>query len=168
MNDGGPIRLSEFLRRDLIRLPLDAADTEEAISELVRTLALGGEIPSSRIDDITARAILNERRHPTGIKNGLALPNCVGGALVRTSAALGISREGVDFRCLDGESAHAILLFVCPESSYKKVLLGLEAVATLFEETRLSEDIVTQSDPAEVLRLIEDAETDELLSEERY
>ena len=168
MDDGGPIRLSEFLRSELIALPLEAADTEEAIAELVRTLALGGEIPPQRIDDITERAVENELRHPTGIKNGLALPNCSAGALIRTSAALGVSREGVDFRCLDKEPAHAILLFVCPESSYRKVLLGLEAVAMLFEETRLAEEIVTQDEPAKVLRLIEGAESDELLSDDRY
>jgi mannitol/fructose-specific phosphotransferase system IIA component (Ntr-type) len=166
MNDGGPIRLSELLRPELIAAPLESAEAAEAIAELVRLLALGGEIERDRIDEITALAVENERRSSTGIKRGLALPNCSAARLKRTCCALGVSPAGVDFRCLDKLPAHAVALFVCPQSTYKRVLLGLEAVADLFEETRLAEDLSGSASPEEALAVIERAEADDLLYEQ--
>lgn len=165
MNDGGPIRLSEFLRPELVVAPLESSDAEEVIADLVRALALGGEIAPELIDELTARALRNERQNPTGIKKGLALPNCSAEGLVRTACALGVSPEGVDFKGLDGEPAHAIFLFACPENTYRRVLMGLEATAALFEDTRLAEDLVDLVDAGRILDAIEEAEADEFLYE---
>jgi mannitol/fructose-specific phosphotransferase system IIA component (Ntr-type) len=162
MNDGGPIRLSEFLRPETVVARLESVRRDEAIAELVRALASAGEVEPSRVDELTARVVENEKRTPSGLKRGLALPNCAAPGLARTSCALGISPAGVDFRCVDGQAATAVLLVVSPESTYERVCQDLEAVADLFEETRLAEDLAGLRAPEEVCEAIERAEEDEL------
>jgi mannitol/fructose-specific phosphotransferase system IIA component (Ntr-type) len=141
---------------------MESRRRDEAIAELVRTLASAGEVEPSTVDELTARVVENETRTPSGLKRGLALPNCSAPGLVRTSCALGISPGGVDFRCLDGRGATAVLLVVSPESTYERVCQGLEAVADLFEETRLAEDLAALKIPEEVCEAIELAEDEEL------
>ncbi len=165
MNDGGPIRLTEFLREELIVSPLQSTDAAEAVAELARALAAGGEVSVDQVDRITALVLRSERNSPTGIKRGLALPNCAAPGVVRTACALGISPDGIDFRCLDGEPARAVVLFVCPESTYRKTLLGLEAVAEVFLETRLAAEMASAGSKGEIMGLIEGIEDDLLLYE---
>ena len=67
------MRLTDLLKPENIKIPLDAKTKTEAISELVNLLAANGEIkePKKVLDSVLDR----EATRTTGIGNGLAIPH---------------------------------------------------------------------------------------------
>lgn len=94
---------------------LRASGKWEAISELVASLQAAGLISDMplAVADIEAR----ERSLSTGLTNGIALPHARSSAVTRRCCAVGISRGGIDFDCLDGMPAHIVFMVLSTHST---------------------------------------------------
>lgn len=106
------MRLSEILKPENIKVPLDAKTKAEAIGELVNILAKSGEItdPKQVLDAVLER----EATRTTGIGNGLAIPHgkCTGAA--HLSMAIGRPQTPIDFQAIDGRPVNLIWLLTSP------------------------------------------------------
>jgi fructose-specific phosphotransferase system IIA component len=106
------MRLTEILKPENIKVPLDAASKADAIAELVNLLASNGQItdPKKVLDSVLDR----EATRTTGIGNGLAIPHgkCTGTAdLVM---AIGKPANPIDFQSIDGRPVTLIWLLSSP------------------------------------------------------
>src|SRR5918993_5496584 len=106
------MRLTEILKPQNIKVPLEAKVKTEAIGELVQLLAANGELtdPKKVLDAVLDR----EATRTTGIGNGLAIPHgkCTGTAdLVM---AIGKAGTPIDFQAIDGRPVTLIWLLTSP------------------------------------------------------
>ena len=106
------MRLTDILKPQNIKIPLDAKNKTEAITELVNLLAANGEVkePKKVLDSVLDR----EATRTTGIGNGLAIPHgkCAGTAdLVM---AIGKAATPIDFQAIDGRPVTLIWLLTSP------------------------------------------------------
>ncbi|MBN1513181.1 MAG: PTS sugar transporter subunit IIA, partial [Phycisphaerae bacterium] len=104
------MKLTEILTKDCIRVPLEATDKTNAITELVDLLADKGRI-SQR--DVVLQAVLDrEATRSTAVGHGLAVPHgkCAGSP--RLVMAVGKPAQPIDFGGKDGEPVNLIVL-VC-------------------------------------------------------
>ncbi len=92
-----------------------ASSKWEAISELVASLGAAGLVsnPGIAIEDIETR----ERSLSTGLTSGIALPHARSSAVTRRCCAVGISRGGIEFDCLDGMPAHIVFMVLSTHST---------------------------------------------------
>ena len=102
---------------------------EGAIKALVRTLA---KCPAVTKERDLAKAIHDrERILSTGIGQGIAIPHAKIASVTEFVAAIGISKEGVDFDSLDDKPAHIIVMIAGPEGQseeYLRILSRFTAV----------------------------------------
>ena len=106
------MRLTEILKPQNIKMPLEAATKADAIGELVTLLAANGELTDPK--KVQDAVLEREATRTTGIGNGLAIPHgkCTGTAdLVM---AIGKPASPIDFQSIDGRPVTLIWLLSSP------------------------------------------------------
>ncbi len=106
------MRLSDILKPQNIKVPLESAGKADAIGELVNLLAANGEVTDAKkvLDAVLER----ESTRTTGIGNGLAIPHgkCTGTA--HLAMAIGRPKTPIDFQAIDGRPVNLIWLLTSP------------------------------------------------------
>ena len=106
------MRLTEILKPQNIKIPLEATTKSEAIGELVSLLAGNAEVSDAKkvLDAVLER----ESTRTTGIGNGLAIPHgkCAG----TKDLVMAIGRAGtpIDFQAIDGRPVSIIWMLASP------------------------------------------------------
>lgn len=102
------MKLSDLLDESVIKPELESEDKEEVFAELVELLVRVG-----RIQDRTAALqaiVAREEMATTGIGNGLAVPHGKDASISALTAALGISREGIEYEAADSGLVYVVFL----------------------------------------------------------
>jgi fructose-specific phosphotransferase system IIA component len=106
------MRLTDILKPENIKVPLDAKTKTEAITELVNVLAEQHEVTDAKkvLDAVLDR----EATRTTGIGNGLAIPHgkCTG--TNHLVMAVGKAGTPIDFQAIDGRPVTLIWLLTSP------------------------------------------------------
>lgn len=131
------MKISELVSPErIVALTARQATKEGAIKALTRVL---GKTPEVDNEKELLRAVSDrERILSTGIGSGIAIPHAKIRSVSRFVAALGISKNGIDFDSLDGKPAHVIVMIAGPEGdneTYLRILARFTEVLK-FDTTR--------------------------------
>ncbi len=125
------MKLTDHLPKELVKIPLDAADKTQAITHLVDLLAEQG-LTNER--DLILEAVLErEAQRTTGIGRGFAIPHAKCDAVKKLVIAFGRPTEPIDFAAIDGQPVGLIALLVSPTtetSTHIKALTTLSRLVT--------------------------------------
>lgn len=147
------MRLRDFVAPGAISFDLQATDKDGALAEMVRLLG-----PEFRAADTLLR-VLQRREHvgSTGIGRGIAIPHCRTLVVSRLRIAYGYSREGVDYRAVDGRPVHHVFLIVAPPLEISNQYLPvLGRIAQFAKEPDVPERLARLTRPDEFFRLLEE------------
>ncbi len=144
------MRLLDLLDRENVKVELEAGDKEEAIAELVDLLARKNRI-SDRAGAFEA-VMARENQQTTGIGGGVAVPHAKHKSIQKLTAALGVTRSGVEFDAVDGKSVHVVFLILAREDAPGPHIQALAEIARLLQI------------PGFYRKLVESKTADELLS----
>lgn len=151
--------LSNILHQRVIKLNLRASCKNHVVEELVDLLIEAGELPlalrSHAIQTISER----EKIIGTGMDEGVALPHGSTDRIDSIIAALGISREGVDFESRDGEPAKIIVLMLIPRKCFQEHLRAMAATARIMRLEKVRQSLLKAESVGEVLDIIERTES---------
>ncbi len=123
------MKLTEFVIREAILPSLNATSKEAVIREIVASLKANGAVKASDEEAVVAAIMKREELGSTGIGNGVAVPHTKHPSVEKLSAAVAISRTGVDFASLDGEDVFILFLLVSPPDRPGDHLRGLENIS---------------------------------------
>ncbi|HSI37315.1 MAG: PTS sugar transporter subunit IIA [Phycisphaerae bacterium] len=106
------MRLTEILKPQDIKIPLEAKTKTDAIAELVNLLAANGQVqdPKKVLESVLDR----EATRTTGIGNGLAIPHGKCPGLNGLVMAIGKCATPIDFQAIDGRPVSLIWLLGSP------------------------------------------------------
>jgi fructose-specific phosphotransferase system IIA component len=106
------MRLTEILKPQNIKVPLEAKVKTDAIGELVNLLAGNGELTDPK--KVLEAVLDREATRTTGIGNGLAIPHgkCTG--TDHLVMAIGRPATPIDFQAIDGRPVNLIWLLSSP------------------------------------------------------
>ena len=155
------MKISDFLCSDAITIDLKATTKAGVIEEMVVSLVSAEAIEKRSkvkvIDILLAREALGS----TAIGQGIAIPHGKSDSVSALTAALGISKKGIDFDSLDGEPAHIFFLLVAPVDSAGPHLKALARVSRLLKDKYFRESLKAVKDKKDMLALVtqEDART---------
>jgi PTS system fructose-specific IIC component len=150
--------LLEILDERCIALDLEARDKQEAIAQLLDTLAAAGALSDK--DEVLGAVLDRERQMSTGIGGGVAIPHAQSKGVTRLAVALGRPKDPIDFEAIDGKSVDLIFLIVGPEERGGYVRI-LARISRLLYTGDLQKKLHRARTPDEVLRII-DAEEEKL------
>ncbi|MBI3322484.1 MAG: PTS sugar transporter subunit IIA [Candidatus Omnitrophica bacterium] len=149
------MKIMDFLRDRAISVNLEAKDKEGVIRELVRLLVKAGEIKPADEEKIVPILLARESLGSTGIGQGVGIPHGKSNVVRQLVGAFGISRRGVNFESLDGESAHIFFLLVAPEDSAGPHLKALARISRLLKDRYFREGLKEAKEEKQVVKIIQ-------------
>lgn len=156
------MKVSNLLMRDMILFDLNGRKREAVLNEMVAFLKKKQKAAKEK--ELFDKLIKREELGSTAIGNGVAIPHCKSKAVKQSLVLLAISREGVDFKAMDGKPAHLFFLVVSPPENPSLNLQILAAIAHLVRKSKnLIPEILKANNQAEVMDVI--AEEEEKLNE---
>jgi len=145
----------ELISEDLVKTELDSSTSREVIEELVDLLVAEHEIRIVHRHQILEEIVKREKAFSTGIGNGVAVPHARLAFLKEPVTALGISKQGIDFKAIDGQAVKIVILLLTPSDKHDSHLRIISDIAKLMSKKGLPERIAAATDPAEVVSIIE-------------
>src|SRR5947199_5000215 len=123
------MRMSDFVVRDSVAVPLKATTKETVIREMVEGLRAAGQFKGAEVEDIIRAILKREFLGSTGIGRGVAIPHTKHSSVERLIGTVAVSPKGVGFDSLDGEPVHVFVLLISPHDRPGDHLRALENVS---------------------------------------
>ena len=101
------------------------------MGELVDHLMTMGKIESGQRQKILASVWRRESLFTTGVGFAIAIAHAEIDSVSEVVAAVGRSRDGIEFEAADGKPVHLVLLLLVPEGQFKKLVAALANFAKL-------------------------------------
>ena len=152
------MKLSDIIVTDAIISELKSRTRDEAIAELVESLANAGAIPKKNTKEIVKAILAREQQATTGIGKGVSLPHAKLKGMKKAVGTIGRSSEGIDFAALDYKPVYAVILLL---SSPEKPDEHLQAMETIFKHVQrdIFRKFLRQSETKEaIIELIREAD----------
>jgi len=146
------VRLADLLSEDVIKVDLESEDKEEAFAELVELLVRAGSVPDRQaaLDALISR----EQKGTTGIGKGVAIPHGKADGISKLTAALGISKQGIEYDAVDDEPVHVIFLVLAKPDNPGPHVQCLAEIARLLQLRGFYDRLAKASSPREALDMI--------------
>lgn len=146
------MKLSDVLDETVIKAELESEDKEEVFAELIELLVRAGQV---RDRDAALQAILTrEDMATTGIGNGIAVPHGKDASIPTLTAALGISRSGIEYDAADGGPVHVVFLVLAEVNNPGPHVQCLGEIARLLMVPGFCERVRRAENAEQVLELI--------------
>ena len=127
---------------------------EDVIKELVESLITAGEIDKKYRTKLVEALMGREALGSTAIGQGVAIPHAKCDCVTKLVAAFGLSRKGIDFDSLDGESVYLFFLLVAPQDSAGPHLKALARISRLLKDKYFRESLRNCADAHAVVTII--------------
>ena len=148
------MKLSEFLRPELIKVGLEANDKWDAITQLIDLMVTAKEVAEEHREKIISVVFDRERSMSTGMERGIAIPHANSPVIEEVVGAIGISESGIPFESLDGQPAQIITVLVIPKDKFQQHVRTLAGIARLFNNDQLTHALRSAGTSEEVMEII--------------
>lgn len=152
------MKLSEFIVNDAIVAELAASERDDAIRELVNSLAAAGAAPQSAVDEIVAALIKREQNGSTGFGKGVAVPHVKHPKVKKMVGTIGRSVAGIDFSALDHQPVYSIVLLLSPENQPQQHLQAMNIVFSNLQKDMFRRFLRQAGTRQAIIELIEEAD----------
>ena len=133
---------------------LEARKKETAIELLLDVLFSEGALPNSSREDLLAAVLKRERRLPTGLEAGVAIPHGTTACVEKEVAALGIFPGGVPFGAVDDSLTHIVILLITPADLRHRHVRNLAEIARQLLRPDVRNALLSATSVEEVLGAI--------------
>ena len=130
------MKLLDIVVKDSIITQLKSTTRDAAISEMIDMLVSAGAVKEEQRDEFVKAVIRRENKGSTGFGHGVAVPHVKHAEIKKMYVAVANSEDGIDFKALDREPVHSIMLLLSPEDEPENHLDAMEAIfGNLSQET---------------------------------
>ena len=142
------MRLTDILKPQNIKIPLQATVKTDAIRELVDLLTANGEVADSKkvLDSVLDR----EATRTTGIGNGLAIPHGKCNGTDHLVMAIGRPATAIDFQAIDGRPVTIIWLLTSPPDKTGPHIHALARISRLMTIDRFRQALAAAKTAQEI------------------
>jgi nitrogen PTS system EIIA component len=148
------MKICDFMCAKAVSADLKAATKKDIIEELVDLLIKAGTIDKKNRPKLVEVLMAREALGSTAIGQGIAIPHGKCENISKLTAALGISKRGVNFDSLDGEPAFIFFLLVAPIDSAGPHLKALAHISRLLKDKYFRDNLKAAKDEKAILTLI--------------
>jgi PTS system fructose-specific IIA component/PTS system nitrogen regulatory IIA component len=156
------MKFSDFIESGAITAQLTAEDKESVIEELVGSLVSAGGIKEDDKKGIVDAVMKREELGSTGIGRGVAVPHTKHPSVDRLIGTVAISRDGVDFKSLDGEKVMIFFLLVSPPDRPGDHLRALENISRQLRDDTFCRFLRQAQTVEDIKQLLDESDDNEL------
>ena len=155
------MKFADFVSREAIRAQLVAVDKEGAIREMVRALLEAKEINADEFESIVKAILKREELGSTGIGRGVAVPHTKHPSVDRLVGMVAVSKEGVDFASLDGETVQLFFLLISPPDCPGDHLRALENISRQLRNDTFCRFLKQAKSGEDIQQLLDEADNNQ-------
>ena len=146
------MNLKKILNTNLVELDLKGNSKQEIIENLLDILVKTGKVK----DRTKALEALLEReaKMSTGIQQGVAIPHGKTDAVTELLACVGIVKEGVDFKSLDGVPGKIFIMTLSPSTRSGPHVQFLADISRVLTSEGMRDKLINAETKDELLSLI--------------
>src|SRR4051794_7795207 len=146
------MRLTEILKPQNIKVPLESKVKTDAIGELVTLLSANGELTDAK--RVLEAVLDREATRTTGIGNGLAIPHGKCPGVDTLVMAIGKTATPIDFQAIDGRPVTLIWLLGSPPDKTGQHIHALARISRLMTIDKFRQSVDNAKTPQELYDLI--------------
>ena len=151
------MRISDYLKEEMVCLNLKATGKEKAIRELGSFIRKAKEI--SNYEMFLKDVLEREKLTTTGIGDEVAIPHARTDTVTGFVIAFGRSENGVEFDSLDHKKAKLIFLMGTPKTAgLDEYLVLLAHLTRLLKGESFRESLLKAKNPAEIIDIFRNFE----------
>jgi len=133
------MQVTDMLEVNCIKVPLEAVEKYQAITELLDLLREQGKLDDY---DTVLKAIMErEAVRSTGVGQGFAIPHAKLSAVKQMVMALGKPTEPIDFQSIDGKPVTIVILLLSPADRTGPHIQALARISRMMTEARFREQL---------------------------
>lgn len=152
------MKITDLLNKEAISVGLISDKKEDILGEMVELLVSSDSIKKTEKSEILKRLKEREVLGSTGIGKGVAIPHAKCPKVKKMTAALGISKDGLDFKSLDGEPTYIFFLLIAPGETPGPHLKALAKISRLLDDKFVRDRLKASKTPQEMFKIIRDEE----------
>jgi len=156
------VKLCDIVVKDAIVTDLGSNKRDEVGAELVGALAGAGAIEDAEREPLVEKVLEREKRGSTGFGRGVAVPHVKAEGAAGLRAALGLSRNGVDFDALDEQPVYTVFLILSPAEQPEEHLRAMEIVFKNLSQERFRSFLKQAETVDDVWTLLQEADNDQI------
>ena len=145
------MKLASLLTPQQVILDLPGEVCSEATAAIIDHLIREHLLDPSLRDEVLELLKERERQISTGIGSGVAIPHAFSDSVEKVVAVFARSCNGVDFESLDNAPVNFIILFIVPKKEYNMHLQTLAAIARMFNNCEVRQQLMDADTVSEVL-----------------
>jgi nitrogen PTS system EIIA component len=153
------VRLSRYVRAELIEPEIPPGDKDETLEHLTRFAlkCLKGECQADA-DQVLAALREREAVTSTGIGNGVAIPHAKVEGLAKMSLVIARSAAGIEFQALDEAPVNLVFMVIAPPKAISDYLKLLAAISAFAKNERNRKAMLAAGTREEITAAIRSAE----------
>ena len=152
------MKLREFIVTDAIVPELSVETRDQAIRELVTSLANNGALATDAVDEVVAALIKREQNGSTGFGKGVAVPHVKHAKVKKMAATIGRSAHGIDFSALDHQPVYSIVLLLSPENQPQQHLQAMNIVFSNLQKDMFRRFLRQSNTRESIVELLDEAD----------
>lgn len=146
------LSLKKHLPKKNILLEVYSTEKEKILEELLDAMMV--QHPQIERDIALRDLLAREAKMSTGIEQGVAIPHCKTLAVEELYAILAISREGRDFKSLDGLPSQIFIMMLSPKNKSGPHIEFLAAISQVLKKKQAREHITYAPTIGEVCNIL--------------
>lgn len=146
------MKLMDILTEDRVKIPLENTDKEKIIDEMVMLIDVSAKLKDK--DQILKAVLDREAVMSTGVGDEIAIPHGKSDGVDDIIAALGITKEPVNFDSLDNKPVRLVWLLVGPQDKTGPHLKALSRISRLMHKKEFRDRLISTSNPKDIIKVI--------------
>ncbi len=146
------MRISDFIKPQMVWSQLNASNKQEVIKELA--IKIANCMPELKAENIEDVLLNRENLGSTGIEEGVAIPHAKIKGLSQTFIAFGRSIKGIEFQAQDQRPTHLFFVLLAPENSKATHLKLLARLSRLLKESFFRERLMQAATSSDIYTTI--------------
>ena len=144
--------LMDILSENRIKIPLANTEKAKIIEEMVGVIADSVELENRA--EILKAVLDREAVMSTGVGDEVAIPHGKTESLNEIIAALGITKDPVDFKSLDDKPVRLVWLLIGPQDKTGPHLKALSRISRLMHKEEFRERLIQTKAPKHAIEII--------------
>ncbi len=155
------MKFADFISAQAVCAELKAVDKEGTIREMAQALLDAGRIEADEFESIVKAILKREELGSTGIGRGVAVPHTKHPSVDQLVGTVAVSRDGVDFASLDGETVQLFFLLISPPDRPGDHLRALENISRQLRDDTFCRFLKQSKTAEEIHQLLEEADNNQ-------
>ncbi len=151
------MRLTDILSENRIKIPLANTEKEKIIEEMVGVIADSVKLENKA--EILKAVLDREAVMSTGVGDEVAIPHGKTESLNEIIAALGITKDPIDFNSLDDKPVRLVWLLIGPQDKTGPHLKALSRISRLMHKKEFRERLIETKTPKDAIEVIDSEDT---------